>query len=218
MNQTRLIAVGILIVGLVLVSIGLYVALKPESANAVASGSNVVTSSTSVSSTPPPKNSSPTCVTSYPSGSCWTISNPPTDKGSSMTSDSKFTRSSVEENGNTCKIILAASNSEGVKGCRVTKGQKIEISASGTSLFSTDHPRVRAEGMRGWYDPGVDSPFTQNVGGLEFSIGSLDKNRFFAGDHYAGNAEESGELIFRVVERLSGYADNKGGLEITVKR
>lgn len=99
------------------------------------------------------------------------------------------------------------------------KGQMIEVSAAGTVLFSLDHPRSSPDGINGWYDPSADSPFKQNVGGLEFAIGSLSSNRYFAGTHYKGVAPESGELIFRVIDRKEGYGEkNAGGFKVEVKR
>jgi hypothetical protein len=73
--------------------------------------------------------------------------------------------------------------------------------------------------MIGWYDPYIDSPFKQNVGGLEFSIGSLSSNRFFAGEHYYGTVEYSGIPVFRIIERMAGYSDdNLGSFTVTIQR
>ena len=163
----------------------------------------------------------PNCVISYPAGSCWTIPNHPVQKPLRLSSDSDFNAPKVTVTDNTCTIIVPASDADGVeaKGCEVRKGQAFEILAEGTTLFSMEHPRSDANGMKGWYDPYVDSPFSQNVGGLEFSIGSLNANRYFAGTHYKAVAKESGELIFRVIDRSERDSQNKaGGFKVYVTK
>jgi len=101
----------------------------------------------------------------------------------------------------------------------IKKGEQFEISADGLVSFSSEHPCAGPEGMFGWYDPYMDGPFKQNVGGLEFSINSLNANRFFAGKHYYGVADYSGIPVFRVIERKTGYTDdNSGSFTVTVQK
>ena len=98
-------------------------------------------------------------------------------------------------------------------------GDEIDIQTSGLVKFDNDHC-ADAEGLVGWYDPFVGSPFNQNVGGLEFSIGSLASNRYFAGRHYAGVADYDGVPIFRIIDRRPGngmgYRGN-GALSVRLK-
>lgn len=175
-----------------------------------------------------PVTSSPVCVISYTSGSCWTINPPKTSSPTSvLSSDAEYTNVSVSisSDGMSCRLIVPATAGTGVRAedsngreFFIRQGDKFEIEASGSVLFSTDHPRVNPEGMAGWYDPYVDSPFTQNVGGLEFSIGNLAANRLFAGKYYYGTAQYSGVPVFRVIERLAGYVGDPGGFTVTIKK
>jgi hypothetical protein len=122
-------------------------------------------------------------------------------------------KSSVTINGDTAVIVVPADEPNGVPvtGFQINKGDKISISTNGRIKFSSDHPCVEADGMNGWEDLGIDSPFNHNVGGLEFSIGSLYENRYFAGKSYQATAETSGVPVFRVIESFQGYKDNNSG-------
>ena len=167
--------------------------------------------------------SRPNCVVSYSSGSCWTIT-PPTTRCSGFSYVSP--KATVSSDGLSCTLIVPSDAAQGVRAIdnsgqkfSLQKGDKFEISATGQIKFSNDHPCVSPEGMRGWYDPYVDSPFNQNVGGLEFSIGNLNDNRFFAGSSYSGVAESSGVPVFRIVEQIKGYSDDdSGAFTVTVKK
>lgn len=164
----------------------------------------------------------PNCVVSYASGSCWTIT-PPTG---SPCSGLPLIAPSVTIDNSSCTLIIPANIETGVKAIDSTgrqfvlrQGDQFEIRAEGMVAFSREHPCVGPEGMHGWYDPHIDSPFKQNVGGLEFSIGSLSSNRFFAGENYYGTAEYSGTPMFRIVERVAGYNDgNSGSFTVTIQK
>jgi|GEM_PF-3734870 len=170
----------------------------------------------------------PTCVESYTSGCCWTIKPPKYTPASVLPSDKRYEKSSVKiaPDGKSCTLFVPATYGNGVEArdnaghqFYLNKGEQFEIQATGMAMFSTEHPRVGPQGMYGWYDPYVDSPFNENVGGLEFSIGPLPENRFLAGTNYSGGAEYSGVPVFRVVERTSGYGDgNYGGFTVTIKK
>lgn len=98
-------------------------------------------------------------------------------------------------------------------------GDKFQVTTSGKIKFANDRPCVGAEGMYGLHDEVVDSPFKEHVGGLEFSIGNLDSNRYFAGDYYTGTAEHDGLFIGRIIERIPGYHDdNSGFFNVRVKK
>lgn len=125
-----------------------------------------------------------------------------------------------------CQLVVPAHIAEGVSATDATgrqfivnRGERLDITSQGTIKFSSDHPCVDGTGMAGWEDPYVDSPFKQNVGGLEFSIGSLRTNRYLVGTHYEGIAEASGTPVFRVIERLDGYTDNNSGaFTVTIRK
>jgi hypothetical protein len=102
---------------------------------------------------------------------------------------------------------------------RLQQGDEFEIEATGLIGFSADHPCVNPEGMRGWYDPYVDSPFKQNVGGLEFAISSFQSNRYFAGTYYRSHATAGGVPTFRIIERANGFHDNnQGAFNVTIRK
>ena len=171
---------------------------------------------------PSPNTSSPNCVISYPAGSCWTV-NPSTLRPCSKLATSK-SLVNISQDGSSVTVVVPANIAQGVKaedgsGQRFSlrEGEWFEISAEGQTSFSGDHPCARPEGVREWYDPYVDSPFTQNVGGLEFSIGSLQANRFFAGSYYRNQAETSGVPVFRIIDRLTGYLGT-GSFRVTVRK
>lgn len=174
-----------------------------------------------------PVTSSPVCVISYTSGSCWTINPPKTSRPTSvLASDAEYNNSSVSisSDGMSCTVIVPAIADNGVRAegsngreFYIRQGEKFEIEANGSVSFSSDHPRASPEGVAGWYDPYVDSPFTQNVGGLEFSIGNLESNRFFAGKYYYGTAAYSGVPVFRIIDRTP-YTGNSGGFTVTIRK
>ncbi len=158
-------------------------------------------------------NSKPTCVITYSSGSCWTVSPPQEKCGNLPTS-----RPAVSINGNTCKIIVTPTEAGGVSAVDgagnqfvIQKGDSLDIQSIGLVNFSKEHPCAPPDGVNGWYDPYADSPFTQNVGGLEFSIGSLTNKHYFAGSHTNIIAENSGVPVFRVIDRANGYSSNNSG-------
>jgi serine/threonine protein kinase len=195
--------------------------LTNNSTNKVMNGSSpIVSSQTPVN--PSPITSSPTCVVSYTSGSCWTI-NPSTVRPCSNL-DTQKPSVNISQDGSSATVVVPANIAQGVK-AENGSGQKLflregdwfDISAEGQISFSSDHPCAGTEGVRGWYDPFVDSPFKQNVGGLEFSIGSLQTNRFFVGSYYKDRAETDGIPIFRVIDRLTGYGGT-GSFRVIVRK
>ena len=130
----------------------------------------------------------------------------------------------VASDGSSCTLIVPADAAHGVRAqdgtgreFRLQQGDEFQIESTGLVGFSSDHPCVGPEGLRGWHDPFVDSPFKQNVGALEFSIDSLEGNRYFAGTYYRGTAEVGGIPIFRIVDRLSGY-HGRGAFNVTVRK
>jgi hypothetical protein len=167
-----------------------------------------------------PRTSPVSCVQN-PASSCWTI-NP---KNLTLCPPLNTRPASVEFLNDEVWIYVPANMKQGIKAISnersftLQKGDKFEIRAEGQVRFSNDHPCTTPEGVSGWYDPVVDSPFNQNVGGLEFSIGSLQNNRYFAGTYYIGTAQESGVPTFRVIERLTGYEDNNsGGFAVVLRK
>lgn len=154
-----------------------------------------------------PITSRPVCVVSYPAGSCWT-GQPPTGHCEDLPNYKPSV--SISQDGLSCIVIVPANVIDGVRAVEasgrafnVTTGDELDVESSGLVKFDEDHC-VDAEGLAGWYDPYVDSPFNQNVGGLEFSIGPLSNNRYFAGKHYRGFAEYDGVPIFRIIDRRPG--------------
>jgi hypothetical protein len=235
MSRPKLI-LALLLVGLVAVAIGIYSYLKPreipvtmsatvqpDSPSPPPGSTRAVTQGRNSSQQPPPN-----CVISYSSGSCWTIQPPKYLPPSTLPSDALYEQPSVtiSRATNSCTLIVPATDENGVRAQDVAghqfvinRGERIEISATGSVMFSKDHPRVGPLGMNGWYDPYVDSPFNESVGGLEFSIGPLSENRFLVGTSYSGVAEYGGIPVFRIIERLSGYHDgNRGGFWVTVQK
>jgi serine/threonine protein kinase len=167
---------------------------------------------------------SPNCVVSYASGCCWTIT-PPTSPPCSGLPIVK-PAVTITPDGLTCTLAVPANAAEGIRAIdskrrqfSLHQGEQFEIRAAGLVAFSREHPCSGPEGMFGWYDPYMDSPFKQNVGGLEFSIGPLSSNRFFAGKYYYGTADYSGTPVFRIIERKTGYHDdNSGSFTVTVQK
>ena len=168
-----------------------------------------------------PTTTNPNCVVSYPSGSCWTIS-PPNSPCSGLAVQNASV--SVSSDGKSCTLTVPANAAHGVRAedaagnqFRLQQGDEFQIEASGLTSFSADHPCVGPEGLRGWYDPLVNSPFKQNVGALEFSIGALEGNRHFAGTYYRGTADVDGVPTFRTIDRLGGYT-GRGAFNVTVRK
>lgn len=162
-------------------------------------------------------------VKKYADGLGWTI-NPPSDApcGNLATLPSSV---QINADGSEMKMVLPANLDRGLasrdsngKEFVIHQGDEFEVIASGNIKFSNDHPCVGPTGMKGWMDTHVDSPFHENVGGLEFSIGGLEANRFLAGERYSGVAQQTGVFTGRVIEQIKGYGDdNSGNFTITVK-
>ncbi len=180
--------IALLVVGLTLVAIGLYSILSPSS---------------QVTKTDPCQ------PVVYSPNVRWVCGKP----SYTVCPNLEQIKSSVKISDNTAVVVVPAHEPNGVSvtGFQIDKGDKISISVDGRIKFSSDHPCVEADGMAGWEDLGVDSPFNRNVGGLEFSIGSLYDNRYFVGKNYQATADVSGIPVFRVIESLQGYRDNNGG-------
>jgi hypothetical protein len=214
--QTMLL-VGLLVVGLGCVTIGIYSLIKAVPPPTL----NQVEAKQSVSVQTPKK---PDCVISYTSGSCWTCRPPAVPPCSDLFTPKPS--AVISADGLSCVVVVPATAAGGVSATEKSgqqfvlhKADEFQIDVHGLVDFADDHPCVTAEGMKCWYDPYVDSPFTENVGGLEFSIGALEANRFFAGEHYSGVSDYDGVPVFRVIERLTGYLDNNsGGFTVTIRK
>jgi hypothetical protein len=129
----------------------------------------------------------------------------------------------VSADGLTATVVVPQGYRKGVrtKGFSIKKGQKfrLETSNAPTAMFSSDHPCVGAWGMAGWHDPHVDSPFKDNVGGLEFAICDLKLNRDLAVNHLALlPAQASGEFIFRAIDRPGGSKGKYGGHIVVIHK
>jgi hypothetical protein len=94
------------------------------------------------------------------------------------------------------------------------KEDQLEMQATGLVAFSSEHPCAPPEGLNGWYDPYVEGPFKQNVGGLEVSIGT---QRYLVGSQRVITFETSATPIFRVVDRASGHGGT-GAFTVIVKK
>jgi hypothetical protein len=133
----------------------------------------------------------------------------------------------IGEDGRSCTLVVPADAPDGVKAedpatgkqFILNQGEKFQVEASGAVEFSSEHPLVGPKGLSDYYDYSVDSPFHHNVGGLEFSIGALGANRYFAGRYYSGVAKYADVPTFRVIESVNGYLDgNYGAFTVTVKK
>lgn len=136
----------------------------------------------------------------------------------------------ISADGKECLIVVPADARDGVKAIDkngkefvIHSGDQIELEISGKVQVGSDRAIVTAEGeTSGYRDTGVDSPFYSNVGGLEFSIGSLSSNRFLAINNKQFTANYDGVPIFRIVDRLDGnldgYNGNLGGFTVTIKK
>ncbi len=215
MKNNSLLLGGLFMVGVAILVIGVYSVMQPTQTNQTQPSKAVIPSKNST----PPK-----LVKEYSPGVGWTI-NPPSDMPCrelltpppSVTINNDRTEAKIVIPSN-LDLGLAARNEQGREFILHT-GEEFEITATGKVKFSDDHPCVDANGMNGWYDNHVDSPFNQNVGGLEFAIGNLMENRYFAGTHYQGKAEANGIFIGRVIETTKGYKDNNSGaFTVTVKK
>jgi serine/threonine protein kinase len=227
-NAPRLIyaVTGLLAVFIVVVGIILLTQFGKSSNNAAEIFTNQAPNSSmirdSARAISKPTISTPRCLISNPSGSCWT-NNPPTSSSCAGLNTPKPS-ANISSDGLSCTLIIPANVKQGTKAedssgrqLRLKKGDEFEVESEGNVGFSSDHPCVTPEGMRGWHDPYVDSPFTQNVGGLEFSISSLQSDRYFAGSYYRGRSETDGVPIFRVIDRLTGY-NGIGSFRVTVRK
>ena len=170
----------------------------------------------------PTETSKPNCVVSYTAGSCWTVQ-PSTLRPCSRLSTPNPS-ASVSSDGSSATLVVPANMAQGVKAqdesgnsFTLRDGEWFEIVADGQTSFSGDHPCASPEGVTEWYDPFVDSPFVRNVGGLEFSIGSLQTNRFFASNYYRNRAEVGGVPVFRLIDRSSGYSGS-GAFNVTIRK
>jgi hypothetical protein len=132
----------------------------------------------------------------------------------------------IADDGLSCVVVVPAHISEGVraedksgKQFIIKKGENFEIIATGLVEFASNKQPTDADGLPKYWDKSVDSPFYKNVGGLEFSIGSLAANRYFAGRSYRGKAKDTGVPIFRVIESINGYYDgNYGAFSVNVRK
>jgi hypothetical protein len=169
-----------------------------------------------------PTTTKPNCIISYSAGSCWTLEPPHAAPCSGLPAVPASV--TIVPDGSTCTLTIPAGNAQGVRTedasgrqFLLREGEGFDVIAKGQISFSSEHPCVGPEGLYGWYDPHVDSPFTQNVGGLEFSIGALQDNRHFAGNYYKGMADSTGILVFRVIDRLTRN-DKLGAFTVTVRK
>lgn len=160
----------------------------------------------------------------YADGLGWTT-NPPSDPPCQI-STTLPASVQVSADGSEMKMVLPSNLDRGLasrdtdsgKEFVINTGDEFEVVTTGTVKFSNDHPCVGGDGMRGWLDTHVDSPFAENVGGLEFSIGGLEVNRYLGGTRYSGTAQFTGVFTARVIEQSIGYGDdNAGNFTVTVK-
>lgn len=162
----------------------------------------------------------PYCVKTFPEGACWTIEPPQSRPCQALgNKNSSFIMK------NEVAFLFVPANSE--KGIatfneynrfELKEGESFDIQTDGRVNVGNGYPCIEPEGMYGWYDPFVDSPFAQNVGGLEFAIDSLASKHYFAGKYYRGVAETDGVLVFRVIDRPGNYKNNSGGYTVMVRK
>lgn len=217
MNNRNLFLGALLLVGTALAGIGFYIILRPAEVRPA-------DTQTSKNIIPARNSSSPKLVKEVAPGLGWTI-NPPSYmpcQGLSTPSPSVQINNDATE----VKMIVPSSLDRGLaardeqgREFILKIGDEFELTTTGKIMFSRDHPCVDANGMDGWYDNHVDSPFYENVGGLEFALGNLAENRFFGGTHYQGKAEANGIFIARIIEQPIGYHDdNSGAFTVIVRK
>ena len=86
----------------------------------------------------------------------------------------------------------------------INPGEDIEISVSGNVQVGTDRPVVGPEGeTTGYFDTGVDSPYSRNVGGLEMWIGpNRGSQHYLLGSNVRQRFPEGGVPTFRIIDKL----------------
>jgi tetratricopeptide (TPR) repeat protein len=111
---------------------------------------------------PTPPTSTPNCVVSYPSGSCWTI-NPSSVQACPPLSPRQHSVT-INQDGSAGTIVVSGDAAQGVRAADssghqflLRRGDWFEIQAEGTIRISNDLCGG-PEGIRGWYDSYVDSP------------------------------------------------------------
>ena len=132
----------------------------------------------------------------------------------------------ISQDGKSCTLVVPAQAGDGVatddgsKQFFLNKGDEFEIVANGSvEVRGVTEAIVGPEGEYGYWDKSVDSPFYTKVGGLEFSIGPLGANRYFAGRYYQGKSKYNGVPVFRVIESVNGYQDgNDGAFNVTIRK
>lgn len=163
---------------------------------------------------------SPICKKVQREGVCWTIDPPKFNTCPTLPTESASLMMKNDE----VFLYVPATAEKGVPTIGTSgrldlkKGDRFEIQADGMVTFPGNAPCVSPEGIYGWYDPFVDSPFSQNVGGLEFAFNSFDSKHYFAGKYYQGVAEENGFLTFRMINRLGTHKNSSGGYTVIVRR
>ena len=211
--------IGILLVGLVLVGIGIYFLIPSGDLASKVPG-------TETSSKRDPA-SPPKFVKQYADGLGWT-KNPPSDL---PCADLPTPRAVVKVSSDEKEVTMVVpanldrgvpSRDEQGKEFILRQGEQFEVTVTGKIKFSKDHPCVGPSGMDGWYDSHVDSPFFENVGGLEFVVGELTSdwsNRFLPGANKQFAAPKNGIVVARIIEQASGYGDdNSGAFTVTVRK
>ena len=108
-----------------------------------------------------------------------------------------------------------------------TDGRRFEVSAGAileiTATGQVDIGRgpVGPEGESGYRDTSMDGPYSENVGGLEMWIGSIQEFEQISCwvSICAKSTRHSGTLTLRVIESMHGYADgNSGAFMVTIRK
>ncbi len=127
------------------------------------------------------------------------------------------------------RMIVPANDEDGVStnefgdGLLVKAGDKLLVSVyPGDKIkFASHLPCATAQGLYGYYDPAVDSPYKNSVGGGEIAFGEFTDNldlahRDLTFTEHIIWAKKSGAVRFRVIDRKGNYNDNSGYYTITV--
>jgi hypothetical protein len=161
-----------------------------------------------------------TSAAPYPSGSYWASRPANTARCSGL--PVLAPKVTISPDGTSCTVVLPQGYRTGLRtaGFVIKQGEKfsMETSNDGTAGFSSDHPCVGARGMPGWHDPYVEGGHADSVGGVEFGINSL-ASTFLAADYAAPtSATESGEFVFRPIDRPGATQGKTGGHTIIIHR
>lgn len=156
---------------------------------------------------------------------------PACNKSNDLKQGQTVTTINVSLDGKSCTVLVPATAAYGIncidpstgRKFEVRSGDEVDVSASGYVKVGVDRPTVGPEGeTSGYFDHAVDSPYTQNVGGLEMWIG-IDRrtNRYLVGSHLQQKVSYSGVPSFRVIDVLphsrGGYRGT-GAFTVTITK